>query len=1339
MRKLLMHVIFILLISLLMGDERDPGWQPVIYTNSTVAYCQVTINNEAAETGDILGAFAASECRGTGNIFFYNGESYSVMNIQGEQIETITFKLWDANEDIILDIDESVQSYPGHDLGYPPNFLELNASGGGLPNEPPVVDLPGEIEFDNIETYLFAIRDFIYDAEGDNLEISWTGNEDVNIEITDNTWQSVNYGTFTNLYGYINQNGESVPLEYEVGVFVGSQCRDIAVLQSYNGRSFLNTTVQGTSIEEMEIRIKDPETNEVWVCADLIPSNPGGSVGYPTFLELNCDEADLEGDLILNVTDFWIGTEEITFSVYDHENDPVQQNVIVMVLAGNHAPEIFLPDSLYAIEDESLIVDFTEYINDVDDDELTLAQLNNLVNIQVEITGFQVNITADANWYGSEELEFEVSDPGGLSSTDQMVVEFISVNDVPDLELPSELVWDEDSEYVIDLAYMISDAENDELTVIWEENEYLEIEESEINWEPVEYSQTMLIYGSVSINGEAIASDDIIAAFVGNECRGIGYRWGSSNFTTFNLFTEEPEELYFRILDVSENITYGVDLVIVTIPGGVAGYPPNFLQLAGNTVINNLSYKITPDDNWFGDTYLALTVTDSEGGAAEDNLNVTITGVNDLPLLNLPESLEIDMGDILDLDLTGYIVDIDGDSLYITAESEFLVTEINEMTLEIDCGNTVPGIYDLQINVYDGTETVSDNISVEVIDNNQIPEFELPGEISFTEDSEIVFNWQQYAIDPDGDSLVILWSGNEQIIIQQIENGDILLSAAPNWYGIEQINFQISDGFATVIDTMNIIVTAVNDAPEYIGVYNMEFDEDSVYQTGLAEFWLDIDTDELEIGGFSELLQVAIIGDTLELTPEENWNGDCQLELWADDGENTVTINVDITVNSVNDDPWLAIPEEIEINEDGNFSLDLSDYSGDVDGDQLVYSAESNIIIIEISGSEALISAPENWYGQDTVTFTVSDEITRSEVEQDINVIINPVNDPPQLDLPESITFASGSIEEIDFNLYCSDIDSPDLLIGYSGNENIIIDVDGLIVTLSAGSNWLGMEELNFWVTDGEYQADDILTVFVTETGSNFEINLPEEMSINEDESEVIDLADHLTNNLNYSIEIELSELTNISMDINDLIIEFTGTPDWSGSEDLTVTVLSSDTGETISDVISIVVEPVNDPPVINLPDEINLQEDSTIFYSFYQYCSDIDSNQLDFSLGNGSPNLNIQIQGYNTLISGVLNYFGTEVVTFNLSDGEFTISDSILIIVNPVNDPPIINLPNSFYVNEDASLTLDMSNYILEFDNDELDLTVSGNEEIDAEIEDMEITFSAAANWYGSESITIT
>ena len=76
-------------------------------------------------------------------------------------------------------------------------------------------------------------------------------------------------------------------------------------------------------------------------------------------------------------------------------------------------------------------------------------------------------------------------------------------------------------------------------------------------------------------------------------------------------------------------------------------------------------------------------------------------------------------------------------------------------------------------------------------------------------------------------------------------------------------------------------------------------------------------------------------------------------------------------------------------------------------------------------------------------------------------------------------------------------------------------------------------------------------------------------------------------------------------MDIVGSEVTFGAAPDWYGTETLTFTV---DDGQTDSDVVDIIVLPVNDPPTIVLPDDFTFDEDDGLIVDFTAFVDDIDS-----------------------------------------------------------------------------------------------------------------------------------
>ena len=156
----------------------DPGWEPVTYVNSTAAYGIVTIGGAAASEGDIVGAFVDGECRAAASVALLDGVAYASLVVNGEAAgEEITFKLWDADECMELNIDTVAQSVPGGTVGYPPDYLELDA-------------------YEPVEPVLNAAPvDFDVDAQGGDVtvNVSNTGTGDMSwsAQVVSGSWLSI--------------------------------------------------------------------------------------------------------------------------------------------------------------------------------------------------------------------------------------------------------------------------------------------------------------------------------------------------------------------------------------------------------------------------------------------------------------------------------------------------------------------------------------------------------------------------------------------------------------------------------------------------------------------------------------------------------------------------------------------------------------------------------------------------------------------------------------------------------------------------------------------------------------------------------------------------------------------------------------------------------------------------------------------------------------------------------------------------------------------------------------------------------------------------------------------
>ncbi|MDD4309380.1 MAG: Ig-like domain-containing protein, partial [Candidatus Cloacimonetes bacterium] len=209
-------------------------------------------------------------------------------------------------------------------------------------------------------------------------------------------------------------------------------------------------------------------------------------------------------------------------------NDPTNPletvQVLMEVAAGNRPPQITLPASFTFEKNGSLIQSFSSYISDPDGDNLILSVTGNS-NVTVDISGNSVTFGAAQNWVGTETITFTVFD-GELY--DHASVDII----VTPTNIPE--------------------------------------------WEPVEYpTNPATVYAVVTIDGIPAQLNDIVAAFVGNECRGTGeivLIRRSVAYTTLvvNLATS-GETVNFKIYSHSADAIYPVPEEMPMVTGAVYG------------------------------------------------------------------------------------------------------------------------------------------------------------------------------------------------------------------------------------------------------------------------------------------------------------------------------------------------------------------------------------------------------------------------------------------------------------------------------------------------------------------------------------------------------------------------------------------------------------------------------------------------------------------------------------------------------------------------------------------------------------------------------------------------
>ncbi len=240
------------------------------------------------------------------------------------------------------------------------------------------------------------------------------------------------------------------------------------------------------------------------------------------------------------------------------------------------------------------------------------------------------------------------------------------------------------------------------------------------------------------------------------------------------------------------------------------------------------------------------------------------------------------------------------------------------------------------------------------ISNN--PPVAVDDDVALDEDTSIQISAFANDTDPDGDldptSIIILTDAYDGVTSVDPATGIITYTPNPNYYGVDQITYQISDLYSggpvnTATAVINITVNPVNDAPT--SADNTVYTDEDVTYNFKADDILFNDVDGHCFNGFiivtpldPDLGDLFYDGAPVELNilysdpallsfvpnPGESGITEFDFRVWDDQGGESDNYTMTIVINDVNDLPLSA---DIEVTMDANTVYTFT-------ADQLVYS-----------------------------------------------------------------------------------------------------------------------------------------------------------------------------------------------------------------------------------------------------------------------------------------------------------------------------------------------------------------------------------------------------------------
>jgi hypothetical protein len=293
-----------------------------------------------------------------------------------------------------------------------------------------------------------------------------------------------------------------------------------------------------------------------------------------------------------------------------------------------------------------------------------------------------------------------------------------------------------------------------------------------------------------------------------------------------------------------------------------------------------------------------------------------------------------------------------------------------------------------------------------------------------------------------------------------------------------------------------------------------------------------------------------------------NWNGTENVTIYLDDnvadsGRDVVNQTIPVTINPINDPPTITLPASFTFAEDTSLVEDFSPYVNDVDGDPLTLSVVGNTnVTVSIAGSVVTLGAVQDWFGMETLTFTVDDGQSRATASDNVDVIIIPVNDPPILNITG--TFEADEdlpSQTYDFSGYCSQTwgETDALTLSAAGSAHIDVIVTGFDVVFESNTlNWNGTENVMIYLDDnvadsGRDVVNQTIPVTINPINDPPTITLPSNFTFAEDTSLVEDFSPYVDDVDGDALSLSISSNTNINASFSGMAVIMSSTQDWFG------------------------------------------------------------------------------------------------------------------------------------------------------------------------------------------------
>ena len=680
------------------------------------------------------------------------------------------------------------------------------------------------------------------------------------------------------------------------------------------------------------------------------------SISTPSNGSASLDESN---NIVYTPNENYFGADSLTYTV-NVDGTSASANISIDVVSVNDPPTFKDFVSSSSIDENTLNV-LSVTVEDVEDDVIGYSLSgNDAEKLSISTSGaitFKTNpdfeTPTDTNSDNTYEITVEASD-GTDTVTDDLVITILDVENEgnPIIEgLSSQSINENDS---IGISFTVTDPQNDTITysltgvdkdlfTLTFDGLNASLTSSSKDYELPEDSDANNVYLiSVNFSDDLNTTSQEVEVSISNINDNDPVITSSESFTvpenqqavaTLTATDADNDDLTFSISGGDSSDLEITDSGVLTLKSN-----PNF------EVKNNYSFTASVTDGLY---------------SASNTITVNISDVNEAPLFGAIAG-EISVNENIDTTLTTITAsDEDGDTLaysltgddssLLSIDSSGNVSFKASPDFEVPADSNEDNTYSFAVVANDGSlSATSPNILVSINNlNDNAPTFvDLSTSVEVTNGQTNIFDIT--TTDADGDDVTLSKAGTDSSAFTISDSGSLSFTSAPDFSNpidsdgdnVYKLNISASDGSFTITsDEISITVLEVNNPPVISDLQTSYTINENI--TEVASFTVsDPENNQLAVGvsgddseGFSILNNVLSYegGFNFEDPTDSDTNNVYSITVFADDGFNRTTQNVEITIENVEEGPVFSIGPEISISENERIvtNITISDPEGD--------------------------------------------------------------------------------------------------------------------------------------------------------------------------------------------------------------------------------------------------------------------------------------------------------------------------------------------------------------------------------------------------------------------------